>query len=89
MKSALLEHARLRHQSPSEFVRAALADAIGAPEHCRDDQAPTSSRSTAGDRVRLSLRMSRCEARRSPPRDELVLHPARSWSDLSQAFLRW
>ncbi len=61
LKAALFEQARARGVSPSDLVRAALADAIDQAE------SPITERSANGDvvpdehRMRLSLRMTRRE----------------------------
>ena len=62
MKAAVVEHARARGVTPSEFVRATLADAIG-PSECSTATRPADrSLPLTKERVRLSLRMSRSDA---------------------------
>lgn len=71
LKAALLERARARGLSPSEFVRDALVHALGLSEPSGSDRrAPALSLPMEG-RVRLSLRMSRDEvlATRAAARD--------------------
>lgn len=57
MKAALVEHARARGVSPSEFVRAALAEALRSAVSVVGS-APNTSPPTPEPCVRLSLRMS-------------------------------
>jgi len=56
MRAALVEQARARGVSPSEFLRTALADALraGGFEVARPDNSSQSPKA----RIRLSLRMS-------------------------------
>ena len=60
LKAALIERSRAQGQTPSDFVRALLAAALRA-EADAVRKAPEPGRS--GPRVRLSMRMSRDEAR--------------------------
>ena len=62
MKAALLERARARGASPSDFVRSTLAEALGQSESRATDRSHDCARPLDHDRVRLSLRMSRSEA---------------------------
>lgn len=57
LKAALVERSQARGQTPSDFVRAALATAL------RDMNATTRVPALPGQRVRLSLRMRRDDAR--------------------------
>ena len=58
MKAALLEGARVRGVSSSDFVRASLADALGLPEGTPVRQTPRSPSMGEGQKARLSLRMT-------------------------------
>lgn len=60
LKAALIERSRAQGQTPSDFVRALLAAALHAEA---DEVRPAPEPSLPGTRVRLSLRMSRDEAR--------------------------
>lgn len=62
LKAPLFERARARGVSPSGLVRDALSDALGRTEPPRLDHIAGYAPSPTGDRVRLSLRMSREEA---------------------------
>ena len=57
MKAALVEQARARGVSPSEFLRAALADSLQSAS-CVVAAAPDNSCQAGKARTRLSLRMS-------------------------------
>ena len=62
MKAAVVEYARARGVTPSDFVRAALTDAMG-PAECSIARRPVvPSLPIVEARVRLSLRMSRSDA---------------------------
>jgi len=60
LKAALVERSRAQGQTPSDFVRALLAVALHAEA---DEVRPAPEPGLPGPRVRLSLRMSRDEAR--------------------------
>ena len=62
MKAALVEQARARGASPSDFVRSTLAEALGQIESNATGRSHDGARPLDHDRVRLSLRMSRSEA---------------------------
>ena len=62
MKAALVDRARARGVSPSEFVRATLADSLGRVESSAADRSHDCSLPPERRRVRLSLRMSKSEA---------------------------
>lgn len=62
LKAALIERARLAGTSPSGWVRAMLADALGgSAEPAREARLPRSEAPSV-TRVRLTLRMPRAEA---------------------------
>jgi len=62
LKAALVERARLAGTSPSGWVRATLAEALGgSPEPARAARTPRLQARDAS-RVRLTLRMSRADA---------------------------
>ena len=63
LKAPLFERARARGVSPSGLVRDALIEALGQTEPSSLDRVTTGARLPTEDRVRLSLRMSRNEAR--------------------------
>ena len=63
LKAPLFEQARARGVSPSGLVREALIDALGQTEPSSFDRVAAGARLPTNDRVRLSLRMSREEAR--------------------------
>lgn len=63
LKAPLFEQARARGVSPSELVRDALIEALGQTEPSSLDCVTAGAWLPTGDRVRLSLRMSRDEAR--------------------------
>jgi hypothetical protein len=69
LKAALVARAQERGVSPSDFVRAALVAALGPRDVPERPAAPRPSRSP--ERVRLSLRMQRCDS-------EAVLRAARA-----------
>ncbi len=62
LKAALFERARLAGMSPSGWVRATLADALGGPDGSVNGTRPPRLQARAAGRVRLTLRMSRDEA---------------------------
>jgi len=62
LKAALVEHARLAGTSPSRWVRATLAEALGSPAEPADGTRPQRLEARAVGRVRLTLRMSREDA---------------------------
>ena len=62
LKAALFERARLAGMSPSGWVRATLADALGGPEEPIDGLRPPRQAARDASRVRLTLRMSRDDA---------------------------
>jgi ribonuclease D len=63
LKAPLFEQARARGVSPSGLVRDALIEALGQAEPSSFDRVAAGARLPTNDRVRLSLRMSREEAR--------------------------
>lgn len=62
LKAALFERARLAGTSPSGWVRATLAEALGGPAGLIDGTRPPQLEARAAGRVRLTLRMSRDDA---------------------------
>jgi hypothetical protein len=62
LKAALLERARLAGTSPSGWVRATLADALGGPAASVDGTPPPRLEAREAGRVRLTLRMSHDDA---------------------------
>lgn len=62
LKAALQERARLAGTSPSGWVRATLAEALGGPEEPVDGLRPPRQAARDANRVRLTLRMSRDDA---------------------------
>jgi hypothetical protein len=62
LKAALFERARLAGTSPSGWVRATLAEALGGPAGPVDGTRPSRLEARAAGRVRLTLRMSRDDA---------------------------
>jgi len=62
LKAALQERARLAGTSPSGWVRATLAEALGGPAGPVDATRPPRLEARAAGRVRLTLRMSRDDA---------------------------
>jgi hypothetical protein len=62
LKAALFERARLAGTSPSGWVRATLAEALGGPAGPVDVTGPPRLEARAAGRVRLTLRMPRAEA---------------------------
>jgi hypothetical protein len=63
LKGALLERARARGSSPSEFVRMVLADALGKASADEAEAIGLNAPGPIAERARLSLRMHRDEAR--------------------------
>ena len=63
LKARLFEQARARGVSPSGLVRDTLFEALGQTEPSSFDRVTAGARLPTEDRVRLSLRMSRNEAR--------------------------
>jgi hypothetical protein len=62
MKAAVVEHARARGVTPSDFVRATLTVAMGQPGCSIASRPVEPSLPIVEERVRLSLRMSRSDA---------------------------
>jgi hypothetical protein len=62
LKGALVERARLAGTSPSGWVRATLAEALGGPAGSVDGIRPPQLQARDASRVRLTLRMPRTEA---------------------------
>jgi hypothetical protein len=62
LKAALFERARLAGTSPSGWVRATLAEALGGPTGPVDGTRAPRLEGRAAGRVRLTLRMSRDDA---------------------------
>ncbi len=62
LKAALFERARLAGTSPSGWVRATLAEALGGPAEPIDATRSPRLEARAAGRVRLTLRMSRDDA---------------------------
>jgi hypothetical protein len=62
LKAALFERARLAGTSPSGWVRATLADALGGPAGSVDGTRPPRLPTRDASRVRLTLRMSHDDA---------------------------
>lgn len=62
LKAALLERARLAGTSPSGWVRATLAEALGGPAEPVEGLRPPRFQARDASRVRLTLRMSRDDA---------------------------
>lgn len=62
LKAALFERARLAGMSPSGWVRATLAEALGGPAGPVEGTRPPRLEARAAARVRLTLRMSRDDA---------------------------
>lgn len=62
LKVALVERARLVGTSPSGWVRATLAEALGGPAGSVDGTRPPRLQARDASRVRLTLRMSRDDA---------------------------
>ena len=63
LKAALFDQARVRGVSPSDFVRHVLIDALGRSDTLAQSRSVTSKFVATQTRVRLSLRMTRDEAR--------------------------
>jgi len=63
LKAALFERARARGVSPSGLVRNALVEVLGRSESSEVDRLARGASLPIGGRVRLSLRMSREDAR--------------------------
>jgi hypothetical protein len=62
LKAALVERARLAGTSPSGWVRATLAEALGDPAEPISEPRPPRFEARSVIRVRLTLRMPRAEA---------------------------
>ena len=62
LKAALLERARLAGTSPSSWVRATLAEALGSPARPIEGTPPPRLEAHGVSRVRLTLRMPRDDA---------------------------
>ena len=62
LKAALVERARLAGTSPSGWVRATLAEALGGPPEPVSESRPPRLKARDVSRVRLTLRMSRADA---------------------------
>lgn len=62
LKAALVERARLAGTSPSGWVRATLAEALGGPAEHVSEARPPRLKARDVSRVRLTLRMSRADA---------------------------
>ena len=62
LKAALLERAKRAGTSPSGWVRATLAEALGGPPVPVGEAAPPRLKARDVSRVRLTLRMSRADA---------------------------
>ena len=62
LKAALVERARLAGTSPSGWVRATLAEALGGPPEPVTEARPPRLKAHDVSRVRLTLRMSRADA---------------------------
>lgn len=62
LKAALVERARLAGTSPSGWVRATLAEALGGPAEPAGEAGIPRLQARDTSRVRLTLRMSRAEA---------------------------
>ena len=62
LKAALVERARLAGTSPSGWVRATLAEALGGPPEPVSEARPPRFKAHDVSRVRLTLRMSRADA---------------------------
>ena len=62
LKAALVERARLAGTSPSGWVRATLAEALGGPPEPASEARPPRLKARDVSRVRLTLRMSRADA---------------------------
>ena len=62
LKAALFEQARARGVSPSDLVRAVLADALDHAEPSITGRSAPGAVESSDDRVRLSLRMNRSNA---------------------------
>ncbi len=62
LKAALVERARLAGTSPSGWVRATLAEALGGAAEPVSEARPPRLRTRDASRVRLTLRMPRAEA---------------------------
>ena len=62
LKAALFERARLAGTSPSGWVRAALAEALGSPAAPVGGPCPPRLQVRDASRVRLTLRMARADA---------------------------
>ncbi len=62
LKAALVERARLAGTSPSGWVRATLAEALGGAAEPVSEARPPRLRARDASRVRLTLRMPRAEA---------------------------
>jgi hypothetical protein len=61
LKAALFERARTRGVSPSALVRDALVEVLGQSDSSGLDRLARTAAAPTGDRVRLSLRLSRDE----------------------------
>jgi len=62
LKAALVERARLAGTSPSGWVRATLAEALGGPPEPVTEARPPRLKAHDESRVRLTFRMSRADA---------------------------
>ena len=62
LKAALVERARLAGTSPSGWVRATLAEALGGSAEPVSEARPPRLQARDASRVRLTLRMSRADA---------------------------
>lgn len=62
LKAALVERARLAGTSPSGWVRATLAEALGGAPEPASEARPPRLKARDVSRVRLTLRMSRADA---------------------------
>lgn len=62
LKAALVERAKLAGTSPSGWVRATLAEALGGPPEPVGEARPPRLKARDVSRVRLTLRMSRADA---------------------------
>lgn len=62
LKAALVERAKLAGTSPSGWVRATLAEALGGPAEPVTEARPPRLKARDVSRVRLTLRMSRTDA---------------------------
>jgi hypothetical protein len=62
LRAVLFERARARGVSPSRLVRDALVEALGQAKPSGSDRVAASAVSSAEDRTRLTMRMSRADA---------------------------